>query len=72
MSTLCSFKDLAVYGTSNQTCTVTEDFEIGDVIEDTGLENIESVECDNCGESFGDLDTAKEHIEEQAPKEHSK
>lgn len=61
----CSYIDLSVYGTSQQTCKVTEDFEIGDVLEDTGLENIEYVECGNCEESFDDLENARAHIEEQ-------
>lgn len=61
----CSYKDLVVYGTSNVESQVTEDFEIGDTITDTGLENVESVDCGSCGESFSGLEDAKEHIEEQ-------
>lgn len=62
----CTYKDLTITGTGAYECEVSEDFEIGEHITDTGLETIESVECGNCGESFSDLQDSREHIEEQS------
>jgi hypothetical protein len=59
----CSYKDLIITGKGTYEYSVTEDFDYGDHISDTGMEEIESVDCNNCGEYFDDLDEAREHIE---------
>lgn len=61
----CSYKDLVITGKGTYEYSVTEDFEQGDHITDTGMEEVESVDCNNCGEYFSDLEEAREHIEEQ-------
>lgn len=61
----CTNEDLTVSGYSEQKYTVNENFEADELLEDTGLERIESVDCDNCGEWWDTIEDAKEHIEEQ-------
>lgn len=61
----CTYKDLTITGKGTYEYTVTENFEIGEHITDTGMEEVESVDCGNCGDYFSDLEDAKEHIQEQ-------
>lgn len=61
----CTHKDLTIFGKGSYEYTVTEDFEKGEHISDTGMEEVESVDCNNCGNWFGDLNEARDHIEEQ-------
>ena len=61
----CTHEDLIITGKGTYEYTVTEDFREGDHITDTGMEEIESVDCNKCGGYFSALDEAREHIEEQ-------